>query len=46
MLAQAIGAEHKTAGPEGALEQAFDRLRVVWSFGENGEGRSLMMSAG
>ena len=39
MLAQAVGAQHETAGPEGALVQAFDRLRVVRRFGQDGEGK-------
>src|SRR3954452_6546566 len=38
VFAQAVGAEHETAGPEGALVQAFDRLRVLWGFGQNGDG--------
>ena len=37
MLAQPIGAQHETAGPEGALVQALDRLRVVRGFGQYGE---------
>ena len=32
MLAQPVGAQHKTAGPKGALKQAFDRLRVFGGF--------------
>ena len=34
MLAQPIGAQHEAAGPERALVQAFDRLRVVGGFGQ------------
>jgi hypothetical protein len=37
MLAQAVGAQHETAGAEGALEQAFDGLRVLWRFGQDGD---------
>ena len=37
MLAQAVGAQHETAGTEGALVQAFDRLRVLGCFGEDGD---------
>ena len=37
MLAQAVGAQHETAGPEGALMQALDRLRVLWCFGQDGD---------
>ena len=33
MLAQAVGAQHETAGTEGAFMQAFDRLRVLGGFG-------------
>ena len=39
MLAQAIGAQHETAGPEGALMQALDRLRVFRGFRQYGEGQ-------
>ena len=38
MFAQAVGAEHETAGTEGALMQAFDRLRVLGGFGQYGDG--------
>ena len=38
MLAQPIGAQHEAAGPEGALVQTLDRLRVVGGFGQYGEG--------
>ncbi len=38
MFAQAVGAEHETAGPERAFVQALDRLRVLWSFGQDGDG--------
>ncbi len=37
MLAQAVGAQHETAGTEGALVQAFDRLRVLWRFGQDSD---------
>ena len=36
MLAQ-VGAQHKTARPEGAFMQALDRLRVLWCFGQDGD---------
>ena len=38
MLAQPVGAQHETAGTEGALVQALDRLRVVGGFGQYCEG--------
>ena len=38
MLAQPIGAEHEAAGPEGPLMQAFDRLRVLCRFRQDGKG--------
>src|SRR4051812_20339861 len=38
MFPQTIGAEHETAGAERALEQAFNRLRVLWRFGQYGDG--------
>jgi hypothetical protein len=37
MLAEPVGAQHETAGPEGALMQAFDRLRVIGGLGQYGE---------
>ena len=37
MLAQTVGAQHETAGTERALVQAFDRLRVLWCFGQDGD---------
>ena len=37
MLAQAIGAQHEAAGPEGTLVQALDRLRVVRGFRQDGQ---------
>ena len=38
VFAQAVGAEHETAGPEGAFVQALDCLRVLGSFGQDGDG--------
>ena len=38
MLAQAIGAQHEAAGPEGALMQALDRVGVVGLLGQDGQG--------
>ncbi len=40
MLANPVGAQHEAAGPERALVQPFDRLRVVGGFGQ------VMMGAG
>jgi len=37
MLAQAVSAQHKAAGPERAVVQAFDRMGVVGGFGQYGE---------
>ena len=37
MLAQPVGAQHEAAGPERALVQAFDRLRVLGGLGQYGE---------
>jgi hypothetical protein len=41
MLAQAVGAQHETARPEGALEQALDRLCVFRRLGQNRNGEII-----
>src|SRR4029079_8153009 len=38
MFAQTVGAEHEAAGAERAFEQAFDRLSVLWRFGQYRDG--------
>ena len=45
MLAQPVGAQHETAGPEGALVQPFDRQRIAGGFGQNGEGKIVHVGA-
>ncbi len=39
VFAQAVGAQHITAGTEGTLVQALDRLGVVLRLGQNGQGK-------
>ena len=41
MLAQAVGAQHEAARPEGALEQALDRLRIFRRLGQNRNGEII-----
>ena len=46
MLAKPVGAQHEAAGPERALVQAFDRLRIVGGLGQYGEREVAHESAG
>ena len=46
MLAKPIGAQHETAGPERALVQPFDRLRVVEVSASIVRERSFMVKRG
>ena len=44
MLADPIGAEHESAGAEGALVQPLDRLRVAGGLGKDGEREIVQMA--